>query len=73
MPIPERGPQSCWPAIARDAIEHPATALRQAEIDAIRSGLGHADRHAVQQALMPFRHLLPPHLRGLNARIGEER
>ena len=29
--------------------------------------------HAVQQALMPFRHLLPPHLRGLNARIGEER
>jgi fumarate reductase flavoprotein subunit len=35
--------------------------------------LGHADRHAVQQALMPFRHLLPPHLRGLNARIGEER
>src|SRR5574343_382118 len=56
---------------ARDAIEHPATALRQAEIDAIRSGLGHADRHAVQQALMPFRHLLPPHLRGPNARIGE--
>ena len=29
-------------------------------------------RHAVQQALMPFRHLLPPHLRGLNARIGEQ-
>ncbi len=58
---------------ARDAIEHPATALRQAEIDAIRSGLGNADRHAVQQALMPYRHLLPPHLRGLNARIGEER
>ncbi|MFN4326301.1 MAG: fumarate reductase flavoprotein subunit [Azonexus sp.] len=57
---------------ARDAIEHPATALRQAEIAAIRARLGHADRHAVQQALMPFRHLLPPHLRGPNARIGEE-
>ena len=57
---------------ARDAIDHPATALRQAEIEAIRSGLGHADRHAVQQALMPFRHLLPPHLRGPNARIGEQ-
>ena len=58
---------------ARDAIEHPATALRQAEIEAIRASLGNADRHAVQQALMPYRHLLPPHLRGLNARIGEER
>ena len=58
---------------ARDAIEHSATALRQAEIEAIRTSLGNADRHAVQQALMPFRHLLPPHLRGLNARIGEER
>ena len=34
---------------------------------------GQVLRHAVQQALMPFRHLLPPHLRGLNARIGEER
>ena len=43
------------------------------EIEAIRTSLGHADRHAVQQALMPFHHLLPPHLRGLNARIGEER
>ncbi|MEN9476815.1 MAG: hypothetical protein RLZZ300_956, partial [Pseudomonadota bacterium] len=59
-------------AVRRDAIEHPATALRQAEIEAIRASLGNADRHAVQQALMPFRHLLPPHLRGPNARIGEQ-
>jgi fumarate reductase flavoprotein subunit len=57
---------------ARDAIEHPATALRQAEIEAIRAAWARrppcraagADAH---------RHLLPPHLRGLNARIGEER
>jgi len=55
----------------RDAIEHPATAIRQAEIDAIRARLGEADRHAVQDALMPFRHLLPAHLRGNNARLDE--
>jgi fumarate reductase flavoprotein subunit len=54
---------------ARDAIEHPGTAVRQAEIDDIRAAMTGADRHAVQQALMPFRHLLPPHLRGPNARL----
>jgi fumarate reductase flavoprotein subunit len=54
---------------ARDAIEHPGTAVRQTEIDDIRVAMARADRHAVQQALMPFRHLLPPHLRGPNARL----
>jgi fumarate reductase flavoprotein subunit len=56
---------------ARDAIEHPETALRLAKIEQIRSELGTADRHTVQQALMPFLHLLPAHLRGANARLEE--
>ncbi len=56
---------------ARDAIEHPDTAFRQAEVEQIRARLGESDRHAVQQALMPFRHLLPPHLRGPSARLEE--
>lgn len=55
----------------RDAIEHPLTASRQAEVDATRAALSGSDRHAVQAALMPFRHLLPAHLRGDNARIGQ--
>lgn len=56
---------------ARDAIEHPLTAVRQAEVDAIRARLAGADRHTVQDALLPFRDLLPPHLRGANARLGD--
>jgi fumarate reductase flavoprotein subunit len=31
-----------------------------------------ADRHARQQALMPFKHMLPEHLRGYNQRLGDE-
>ena len=53
----------------RDAIEHPATAIRQAEIERIKGRLGPVHRDAVQEALMPFRHLLPPHLRATNARL----
>jgi fumarate reductase flavoprotein subunit len=56
---------------ARDAIEHPETARRQAEVEQIRTRLAESDRNAVQQALMPYRHLLPPHLRGANARLEE--
>ena len=52
---------------ARDAIDHPDTARRQAEVDALRSQT--SDRHALQQSLLPFRHLLPEHLRGDNARL----
>ena len=55
---------------ARDAIEHPQTEIRQGEIERIRARLGDdADRHAIQAALMPFRHLLPAHLRGPNVRL----
>jgi fumarate reductase flavoprotein subunit len=57
---------------ARDYIENPSTALRQSEIDATLSQLKPVDRQARQEALMPFRHLLPQHLRGPNERLGDE-
>ena len=57
---------------ARNAIEHPATALRQAEIEQIKTQLGAVDRHTLQAALMPFHHLLPTHLRGGNTRLEDQ-
>lgn len=56
---------------ARDAIEHPLTAGRVSEIEAIRQAFGHADRFTVQQALMSYEHLVPECFRGRNARLGE--
>jgi fumarate reductase flavoprotein subunit len=55
---------------ARNQIEHPHTAARQAEVEALRASHA-ADRFGLQDALMPFRHLLPPGLRGRNERIDE--
>jgi len=57
---------------ARDYIEHPDTIRRQQEIDRVLAGMGAADRFSRQEALMPFRHLLPEHLRGRNQRLGEK-
>jgi fumarate reductase flavoprotein subunit len=56
---------------ARDFIEHPDTSARQQQIDAVLAQMPGADRHSRQQALMPFRHLLPEHLRNDNQRLGE--
>jgi len=56
---------------ARDAIDHPDTSRRQAEVDALRQQLASADRNTRQAALLAFRHHLPAHLRGDNARLGE--
>jgi fumarate reductase flavoprotein subunit len=56
---------------ARDYMDHPATAARQAEVDAARERLAGQGRFAVQQALMPYEHLLPDPLRGRNERLGE--
>ncbi len=56
---------------ARDYLDHPATAARQAEVDAARERLSGQGRFAVQQALMPYEHLLPGSLRGRNERLGE--
>lgn len=56
---------------AKDYIDHPDTARRAAEVAALREQLSSADRFAVQQALMPYEHLLPPALRGRNERLDE--
>ena len=57
---------------SRDYIEHPDTAAREQQIESILNKIPGADRHACQRALMPFRHLLPVHLRQDNARPGED-
>jgi fumarate reductase flavoprotein subunit len=57
---------------ARDYIDHPDTARRQQQIDSTLADMENTDRHARQEALMPFRHLLPEHLRGNNERLGDE-
>jgi fumarate reductase flavoprotein subunit len=56
---------------AKDYIEHPDTPARQKRVDAIRSEREAAGRFVVQEALMPYEHLLPPHFRGRNERIDE--
>lgn len=55
---------------AKDYIDHPDTAARQAEVEAIRKRYA-GDRFALQAALLPFEHLLPARLRGRNERIDE--
>jgi len=57
---------------SRDYIDHPDTAAREQQIESILKKMPGADRHACQRALMPFRHLLPVHLRQDNARFGED-
>ncbi|MEH6636942.1 MAG: fumarate reductase flavoprotein subunit [Halioglobus sp.] len=57
---------------AKDYIEHPDTARRQQQIDTLLDNLTNADRHARQEALMPFKHMLPEHLRQHNQRLGDE-
>jgi fumarate reductase flavoprotein subunit len=55
----------------KDYVDHPDTAARAEEVARLRASLGGTDRHAVQQALMAYDHLLPPSLRGHNERIDE--
>ena len=56
---------------AKDYVDHPDTAQRAAEVAALRERMASASRFEVQQALMPYEHLLPPPLRGRNERIDE--
>ena len=56
---------------AKDYIDHPDTARRTQQVDAIRARMGDASRDAVQTALMPYEGLLPERLRGANERIDE--
>ena len=57
---------------ARDYIEHPDSERRQRAIEALLQDISESDRHARQEQLLPFRHLLPPHLRGDNRRLGDD-
>jgi fumarate reductase flavoprotein subunit len=52
-----------------DHIVHSDAPRRAAEVEAARKRLVDADRFAVQAALMPYDHLLPPDLRVRNERI----
>ena len=57
----------------KNYIENPESVKRQAEVDAIRAKMEAegADRFAIQNALMPYEHLLPKRLQGKNERIDE--
>ncbi|MEW5881213.1 MAG: fumarate reductase flavoprotein subunit [Pseudomonadota bacterium] len=55
---------------AKDYIDHPDTAARLAEVEALKRKYA-GDRFALQAALLPFEHLLPVRLRGRNERIDE--
>ena len=57
---------------AKDYIENPDTPKRQEEIERTLAQLQSDDRHNRQHALMPFKPLLPEHLRGDNQRLGDE-
>jgi fumarate reductase flavoprotein subunit len=57
---------------AKDYIDHPDTARRQQQIETILSSIEGSDRHARQGALMPFKQLLPEHLRQHNERLGDQ-
>jgi fumarate reductase flavoprotein subunit len=56
----------------KDYTDHPDTPQRAAEVARLRESMTGADRHAVQAALMPYAHLLPPGLQGRNERIDEK-
>jgi fumarate reductase flavoprotein subunit len=55
---------------AKDYVDHPDTAARAAEVEAIRKQAG-LDRFAIQAKLMPYEHLLPARFRGRNERVDE--
>jgi len=57
---------------AKDHIDHPETAIRQKDIDHIRKQMAGAHRLETQEALMPYRHLLPTIFQCGNARLGEK-
>jgi succinate dehydrogenase flavoprotein subunit len=56
---------------AKDYIDHPDTPARQQRVEAVRAERAASGRFAVQKALMPYDHLMPPGLRGRNERIDE--
>ena len=57
---------------ARDYLEHPDTARRNAEVQSVRQRLQGRPRGEIQDALMPYRTLLPEALRADNERLQVE-
>ena len=55
----------------RNIVEHPATALREAEVEAIRARLEGEGRARLQAALLDFRGCLPERYRGDNDRLAD--
>ena len=53
----------------KNIVEHPESALRQAEVDEMQEAK--PDRYNRQSALMPFKQLLPAKYRGRNARLDD--
>jgi fumarate reductase flavoprotein subunit len=53
----------------KNIVEHPDSAVRQAEVDEIVEAK--SDRYSRQSALMTFKQLLPVRYRGRNARLDE--
>jgi len=58
---------------AKNYIDNPMTPIRQKQVDEIRAKMEAEgkDRFAIQEALMPYKDLLPEDLRGKNERIDE--
>lgn len=56
---------------AKDYIEHPNSAIRQAQVDDIKQKMQDKDRFAIQEAIMPYQEKLPEAFRGRNERIDE--
>lgn len=56
---------------AKDYLDHPDTAKRNAEIETLKAGMADAPRDTVQEALMPYEDMLPERFRGRNERIDE--
>jgi fumarate reductase flavoprotein subunit len=56
---------------AKNQIDHPDSAKREEAVAQIKQGMSDADRFAIQEALMPYEHLLPERFRGRNERIDE--
>ncbi len=56
---------------ARDHVDHPDTPRRASEVEAVKAAMTGESRFAVQEALMPYAHLLPERFKGRNERIDE--
>ena len=56
---------------AKNYIDHPDTPRRQHEVESLRAGMQGGDRHAIQEALMPYADKLPASLAGRNERLDE--